>query len=138
LRGRSAATRLGRAAASAGQTPPRRTRQGRRPPRDERFIEADIDHPTDADLPEHAVRTLSGLVGRIRERGAATRTRFPDRSRAAGRRLRQISRTLRRRTGQAPAEIDRLTAEVAAIVLWVPRIRAPHATWAYSWINPPR
>jgi predicted ATPase len=22
--------------------------------------------------------------------------------------------------------------------LWVPRIRAPHATWAYSWINPPR
>jgi IS5 family transposase len=82
---------------------------------DTTVIAADIDHPTDADLLEHAVRTLGGLVGRIRERGAATRTRFRDRSRAAGRRLRQISRTLRRRTGQAPAEIDRLTAEVAAI-----------------------
>jgi transposase, IS5 family len=83
---------------------------------DTTVIEADIDHPTDADLLEHAVRTLGGLVGRIRERGAATRTAYRNRSRAAGRRLRQISRTLRRRTGrQAPAEIDRLTAEVAAI-----------------------
>jgi transposase, IS5 family len=82
---------------------------------DTTVIAADIDHPTDADLLEHAVRILGGLVGRIHERGAATRTRFRDRSRAAGRRLKQISRTLRRRTGQAPAEIDRLTAEVAAI-----------------------
>jgi IS5 family transposase len=82
---------------------------------DTTVIEADIDHPTDADLLEQAVRTLGGLIGRIRKRGAATRTRFRNRSRAAGRRLRQISRTLRRRTGQAPAEIDRLTAEVAAI-----------------------
>src|SRR6266487_4377837 len=24
------------------------------------------------------------------------------------------------------------------IDLWVPRTCAPHATWAYSWINPPR
>jgi transposase, IS5 family len=82
---------------------------------DTTVIAADIDHPTDADLLEHAVRILGGLVGRIHERGAATRTRFRDRSRAAGRRLKQISRTLRRRTGQAPAEIDRLTAQVAVI-----------------------
>jgi transposase, IS5 family len=82
---------------------------------DTTVIAADIDHPTDADLLEHAVRILGGLVGRTHERGAATRTRFRDRSRAAGRRLKQISRTLRRRTGQAPAEIDRLTAQVAVI-----------------------
>jgi transposase, IS5 family len=82
---------------------------------DTTVIAADIDHPTDADLLEHAVRTLGGLARRIRGRGAATRTGYRNRSRAAGRRLRQISRTLRRRTGQAPAEIDRLTAEVAAI-----------------------
>jgi IS5 family transposase len=82
---------------------------------DTTVVEADIDHPTDADLLEHAVRTLGGLVRRTKQRGAATRTAFRDRSRAAGRRLWQISRTLRRRTGQAPAEIDRLTAEVAAI-----------------------
>jgi IS5 family transposase len=82
---------------------------------DTTVVEADIDHPTDADLLEHAVHTLGGLARRLKQRGAATRTRFRDRSRAAGRRLKQISRTLRRRTGQAPAEIDRLTAEVAAI-----------------------
>jgi transposase, IS5 family len=61
------------------------------------------------------VRILGGLAHRIKQRGAATRTAYRDRSRAAGRRLKQISRTLRRRTGQAPAEIDRRTAEVAAI-----------------------
>jgi IS5 family transposase len=82
---------------------------------DTTVMAADIDHPTDADLMEHAVRKLGRLVRRIRGRGAATRTAFRDRSRAAGRRLKQISRTLRRRTGQAPAEVDRLTAQVAAI-----------------------
>jgi transposase, IS5 family len=82
---------------------------------DTTVIAADIDHPTDADLLEHAVRRLGGLVHRIHGRGAATRTAFRDRSRSAGRRLKQISRTLRRRTGQAPVEIDRLTAQVAAI-----------------------
>jgi transposase, IS5 family len=82
---------------------------------DTTVVEADIDHPTDADLLEHAVRKLGGLVRRVKANGAAARTRFRDRSRSAGRRLKQISRTLRRRTGQAPAEIDRLTGEVAAI-----------------------
>ena len=82
---------------------------------DTTVVEADIDHPTDADLLEKAVRKLGGLTRRIKARGAASRTRFRDRSRSAGRRLKQISRTLRRRTGQAPAEVDRLTAEVAAI-----------------------
>jgi len=82
---------------------------------DTTVVEADIDHPTDADLLEHAVRTLGGLVRGVHARGAATRTPFRDRSRAAGRRLWQISRTLRRRTGQAPAEIDRLTAQVAQV-----------------------
>jgi IS5 family transposase len=82
---------------------------------DTTVVEADIDHPTDADLLEKAVRRLGGLVRRVKDRGAAARTGFRDRSRSAGRRLKQISRTLRRRTGQAPAEVDRLTAEVAAI-----------------------
>jgi transposase, IS5 family len=82
---------------------------------DSTVLAADIDHPTDADLLEHAVRTLGGLARRIKQRGVASRTPYRDRSRAAGRRLRLIARTLRRRTGQAPAEIDRLTAQVAAI-----------------------
>jgi transposase, IS5 family len=82
---------------------------------DTTVVEADIDYPTDADLLEQAVRKAGGLVRRIKARGAATRTRFRDRGRAAGRRMRQLARTLRRRGGDAMAEVDRLTGEVARI-----------------------
>jgi IS5 family transposase len=82
---------------------------------DTTVVEADIDYPTDADLLEHAVRKLGGLVRRVKARGAASRTRFRDRGRAAGRRMKQLARTLRRRTGVAMAEVDRLTGEVAGI-----------------------
>jgi transposase, IS5 family len=82
---------------------------------DTTVVEADIDYPTDADLLEQAVRKLGGLVRRIKGRGAATRTRFRDRGRAAGRRMKQLARTLRRRSGVAMGEVDRLTAQVAGI-----------------------
>jgi IS5 family transposase len=82
---------------------------------DTTVVEADIDYPTDADLLEGAVRKLGGLVPRVKARGAASRTRFRDRGRAAGRRMKRLARTLRRRTGVAMAEVDRLTGEVAAI-----------------------
>jgi IS5 family transposase len=82
---------------------------------DTTVVEADIDYPTDADLLEHAVRKLGGLVRRVKARGAASRTRFRDRGRAAGRRMKQLARTLRRRAGVAMAEVDRLTGEVAGI-----------------------
>jgi hypothetical protein len=42
-------------------------------------VEADIDHPTDADLLEKAVRKLGGLARRVKGRGAAIRTGFRDR-----------------------------------------------------------
>lgn len=82
---------------------------------DTTVMEADIDHPTDADLLDHGIGKLGRLVRRIQATGAASRTAFRDRSRSAGRRLKQISRTLRRRTGQALGEIDRLTGEIADI-----------------------
>jgi transposase, IS5 family len=82
---------------------------------DTTVVEADIDYPTDADLLEHAVRKLGGLVRRVKARGAASRTRFRDRGRAAGRRMKRLARTLRRRSGVAMAEVDRLTGEVAQI-----------------------
>jgi transposase, IS5 family len=59
---------------------------------DTTVVEADIDDPTDADLLEQAVRTLGGLVRRVKGRGAASR------------RMKQLARTLRRRTGMAMAE----------------------------------
>jgi transposase, IS5 family len=89
--------------------------RGRKLRVDTTVVEADVDYPTDADLLEHAVRKLGGLVRRIKARGAATRTRFRDRGRAAGRRMRQLAQTLRRRTGVAMGEVDRLTGEVAQI-----------------------
>jgi transposase, IS5 family len=89
--------------------------RGRKLRVDTTVVEADIDYPTDADLLEHAVRKLGGLVRRIKGRGAASRTRFRDRGRAAGRRMKQLARTLRRRSGVAMAEVDRLTGEVARI-----------------------
>jgi IS5 family transposase len=59
---------------------------------DTTVVEADIDYPTDADLLEQAVRKLGGLVRRVKARGAASRTRFRDRGRAAGRRMKQLAR----------------------------------------------
>jgi IS5 family transposase len=89
--------------------------RGRKLPVDTTVVEADIDYPTDADLLEQALRKAGGLVRRIKARGAASRTAFRDRGRAAGRRLRQVAYSLRRRGGQAMAEVDRLTGEVARI-----------------------
>ncbi len=89
--------------------------RGRKLRVDTTVVEADIDYPTDADLLEHAVRKLGGLVRRIKARGVSSRTRFRDRGRAAGRRMKRLARTLRRRTGVAMAEVDRLTGEVAQI-----------------------
>jgi IS5 family transposase len=89
--------------------------RGRKLRIDTTVVEADIDYPTDADLLVRAVGKLGGLVGRIKARGAAARTPFRDRRRAAGRRLRQLSQTLRRRTGDAIAEVTRFTAELAGI-----------------------
>jgi IS5 family transposase len=89
--------------------------RGRKLRVDTTVVEADIDYPTDADLLEQAVRKVGGLVRRIKARGAAPRTRFRDRGRAAGRRMKQLARTLRRRTGVAMGEVDRLTGEVARI-----------------------
>jgi IS5 family transposase len=64
---------------------------------------------------EQAVRKLGGLVRRVKAHGAASRTRFRDLGRAAGRRRKQLARTLRRRSGVAMGEVDRLTGEIAAI-----------------------
>jgi IS5 family transposase len=89
--------------------------RGRKLRVDTTVVEADIDYPTDADLLEQAVRKVGGLVRRIKAQGAAGRTRFRDRGRAAGRRMKQLAHSLRRRGGDAMAEVDRLTGEVAGL-----------------------
>jgi IS5 family transposase len=82
---------------------------------DTTVVEADIDDPTDADLLEQAVRKVGGLVRRSKGRGAASRTRFRDRGRAAGRRMQAAGPDAAPAEGVAMGEVDRLTGEVAAI-----------------------
>lgn len=72
-------------------------------------------HPTDADLLDHGIRKAgqAGAVDQDDRRGIADRVPRPQPRRR--RRIKQISHTLRRRTGQALGEIDRLTGEIADI-----------------------
>ena len=84
---------------------------------DTTVVSANVDYPTNTGLLARAVRRMSGLVGRIKAVGAAPRTRFRDRTRAAGRRVRSIAAHLRLRGAQAREEaqatVARITAELA-------------------------
>jgi len=81
---------------------------------DSTVIEADVKYPTDAGLASHGVRALARegkkLAKMIGESGVR------DRSRAMGRTLRAITRTIRRRTGQAKGEVLKLTAKTGKLL----------------------
>jgi transposase, IS5 family len=81
---------------------------------DSTVIEADVKYPTDAGLASHGVRALARegrkLAKMIGESGVR------DRSRAMGRTLRAITRTIRRRTGQAKGEVLGLTAKTGKLL----------------------
>ncbi len=76
---------------------------------DSTVIEADIKYPTDAGLAAQGVKSLaregSKLARAIGQAGVGVR----DRGRSMGRRLRTITRTIRRRSGEAKAEVLNLT-----------------------------
>ena len=83
---------------------------------DSTVIEADIRYPTDAGLAATGVRLLAAGARRL---GRAVDGGVPhvrDRSRAVGRRLRAMTRTLRRRTGEARTDVLRLTAEAGVLL----------------------
>jgi IS5 family transposase len=75
---------------------------------DSTVVEADVRYPTDSGLAADGVRVLAREGKRLAAK-AGTQARMRDRSRAVGRRLRAIGRTLRRRTGEAKAEVLALT-----------------------------
>jgi IS5 family transposase len=86
---------------------------------DTTVVSANVDYPTDTGLLARAVSRMSRLVGRIRAVGAAPRTTFQDRTRAAGRRVRAIAAHLRLRNAQAreqaQATVTRITAELTGL-----------------------
>jgi IS5 family transposase len=98
----------------------RATRERRFRPRavriDSTVVEADIKYPTDAGLASHGVRALAGEGRKLAQRIGATKGRVRDRSRAMGRRLRGITRTIRARSGEAKAQVLKLTAQTGELL----------------------
>ena len=83
---------------------------------DSTVIEADVKYPTDAGLASHGVRALAAEGRKLAAKVAQPKTRVRDRSRSMGRRLRAISRTIRRRSGQAKSEVLALTEQTGQLL----------------------
>ncbi len=83
---------------------------------DSTVVEADVRYPTDSGLAGDGVRVLAREGKRLAAKLGGTETKIRDRSRAVGKRLRAIARTLRRRTGEAKAEVLALTGETGRLL----------------------
>ena len=98
----------------------RATREKRFRPRavriDSTVIEADVKYPTDAGLASAGVRTLAREGRKLAKLIKAQRARVRDRSRSMGRKLRAITRTIRRRSGEAKQEVLALTAQMGELL----------------------
>jgi IS5 family transposase len=96
------------------------TRERRFRPRavriDSTVVEADVKYPTDSGLASHGVKALAREGRRLARLVGEKQRRVRDRSRALGRRLRGITRTIRRRSGEAKAEVLKLTAETGKLL----------------------
>jgi IS5 family transposase len=83
---------------------------------DSTVIEADVKYPTDSGLASGGVRALARegrkLAGLVKEK----KRRVRDRSRSMGRALRAVTRTIRRRSGEAKAEVLKLTARTGELL----------------------
>jgi IS5 family transposase len=83
---------------------------------DSTVVEADVRYPTDSGLAAAGVRTLAREARKLRALLEGQLPRVQDRSRAVGRRLRAISRSLKRRSGQGKQEVLELTAETGKLL----------------------
>src|SRR5207302_1676822 len=96
------------------------TRERRVRPRavriDSTVVEADIRYPTDAGLASHGVRVLAREASKLARVVGEGKRRVRDRSRSMGRTLRAISRTIRRRSGEAKSEVLKLTAKTGELL----------------------
>ena len=68
---------------------------------DSTVVEADVRYPTDAGLAADGVRALAREGRKLAAKVGEKRTAVRDRSRAVGPRLRAMTRTIRRRSGEA-------------------------------------
>ncbi len=96
------------------------TREKRFRPRavriDSTVIAADVKYPTDAGLASSGVAVLAREGRKLAKLIGEKKARVRDRSRAMGRKLRTITRTVRRRSGEAKTEVLRLTGETGELL----------------------
>jgi IS5 family transposase len=83
---------------------------------DSTVIEADVRYPTDAGLAAHGVRALAREAKKLAKLVKEQKRRVRDRSRSMGRTLRALTRTIRRRSGEAKAEVLKLTAATGELL----------------------
>ena len=83
---------------------------------DSTVVEADVKYPTDSGLAGAGVRALAREGKRLGGLVGESERRVRDRSRALGTRLRAMTRTIRRRTGEAKSEVLRLTGETGKLL----------------------
>jgi IS5 family transposase len=83
---------------------------------DSTVIEADVKYPTDAGLAAAGVRALARQGRKLAKLVGEKTRRVRDRSRSMGRTLRAITRTIRRRTGEAKSEVLTLTAKTGELL----------------------
>lgn len=82
---------------------------------DTTVVEANVQYPTDSGLLAKGVAKLGGTVTRLKGMELASRTSFRNRTRSMRRRAHAIGVWLRRRSGDAKAEVLALNGEMAAI-----------------------
>ncbi len=83
---------------------------------DSTVVEADVRYPTDSGLAADGVKALAREGRKLAAKIGEARTAVRDRSRAAGRRLRAMTRTMRRRSGQAKKEVLKLTGQTGKLL----------------------
>jgi len=83
---------------------------------DSTVIEADVKYPTDAGLASSGVRVLAREGRKLAKLIGEKQARVRDRSRSMGRKLRAITRTIRRRSGAAKDEVLKLTEETGRLL----------------------
>lgn len=83
---------------------------------DSTVVEADVRYPTDSELSADGVRVLAREARKVTSLAGKGTKAVRDRSRAVGKRLRAISRTLARRSGERKEEVLRLTGECGELL----------------------
>jgi IS5 family transposase len=83
---------------------------------DSTVVEADVRYPSDAALSLDGARTLAREARKLSALIGEDAGRVRDRSRALGRRLRAISRTISRRTGERKAQVLALTEQAGQLL----------------------